>query len=259
MKPSPRRIARVLGEAIEAHRDLFCASYDRCLDVAVKKDWPSWTCSGCPVRGTEQIRPEVSLRPTSVLGIASESRLADSITRAKGEPREQGTGRGIAMQRDILEMLRDGPLTEEELAEDYTPSSVRDALARMLRHGRVERQGDRYRIPAGGAPDVAGGRGRITQTRVYRAIVEGKSVDGIETFSHPKTVAKMLQGLVEAAAIEQTRDGWRITGRRKCRKCAEVKPLDSYAPEAGTWDGRSSRCRNCRNATARRNWKRRKT
>lgn len=36
---------------IEEHRNLFCPSYDDCLDQAVEQAWTSWTCARCPLFG----------------------------------------------------------------------------------------------------------------------------------------------------------------------------------------------------------------
>jgi hypothetical protein len=34
---------------VEADRNLFCGSYDDCLDYAIGSGWSSWTCARCPV------------------------------------------------------------------------------------------------------------------------------------------------------------------------------------------------------------------
>lgn len=39
-------------------RELYCAHYDDCLDVAVKLDWEGWSCSDCPIRGSCNVAPE---------------------------------------------------------------------------------------------------------------------------------------------------------------------------------------------------------
>jgi len=36
-------------EDVDLHRHLDCENYDECLDVAVKKKWPNFTCTECPV------------------------------------------------------------------------------------------------------------------------------------------------------------------------------------------------------------------
>jgi SHS2 domain-containing protein len=38
----------LIAEAqVSSHRDLFCSSYDACLDKAAHEDWTSWTCARC--------------------------------------------------------------------------------------------------------------------------------------------------------------------------------------------------------------------
>ena len=37
----------VNDDEVERKRSLFCASYDRCLDVAIRQKWSSWTCEFC--------------------------------------------------------------------------------------------------------------------------------------------------------------------------------------------------------------------
>ena len=48
------------GQPVEEVRNVFCACYETCLDVAVKKNWRSWTCARCPLLSTEQ-----SQKPTA--------------------------------------------------------------------------------------------------------------------------------------------------------------------------------------------------
>jgi hypothetical protein len=36
---------------VETHRNLFCPSYDGCLDQAVAQGWTSWSCARCPLFG----------------------------------------------------------------------------------------------------------------------------------------------------------------------------------------------------------------
>lgn len=33
---------------VAEQRRLFCATYDSCLDLAVRARWVSWTCARCP-------------------------------------------------------------------------------------------------------------------------------------------------------------------------------------------------------------------
>jgi hypothetical protein len=32
---------------VEYHRNLYCPTYDHCLDRAVRQRWKSWTCVTC--------------------------------------------------------------------------------------------------------------------------------------------------------------------------------------------------------------------
>ena len=32
---------------VSRHRNLDCTEYEWCLDIAVREDWPSWTCRFC--------------------------------------------------------------------------------------------------------------------------------------------------------------------------------------------------------------------
>ena len=45
------------GQAVDEVRNVFCACYETCLDVAVKKNWRSWTCSGCPLLAEQSQKP----------------------------------------------------------------------------------------------------------------------------------------------------------------------------------------------------------
>lgn len=48
------------GQPVEEARNVFCACYESCLDVAVKKNWRSWTCARCPFMASEN-----SQKPTA--------------------------------------------------------------------------------------------------------------------------------------------------------------------------------------------------
>jgi hypothetical protein len=50
---------------VEEHRNLFCPSYDACLDEAVASAWTSWTCARCPlfaVSAQTDMVPQAALR-----------------------------------------------------------------------------------------------------------------------------------------------------------------------------------------------------
>lgn len=46
--PHPTMLpALIEPEVVREHRNLFCPSYDDCLDLVLGQRWPSWTCSRC--------------------------------------------------------------------------------------------------------------------------------------------------------------------------------------------------------------------
>ena len=45
------------GQPQNETRNVFCRSYDSCLDLAVKKNWRSWTCGKCPLLAHESEKP----------------------------------------------------------------------------------------------------------------------------------------------------------------------------------------------------------
>jgi hypothetical protein len=47
--------------SVEAHRNLFCGSYDDCLNEAVKRGWNSFTCERCPNYSLTEASPEHSI------------------------------------------------------------------------------------------------------------------------------------------------------------------------------------------------------
>ena len=49
-KPRPTKLRTALrGDAdITLIRNVHCPHYAGCIDVVVKKDWPSFTCASCP-------------------------------------------------------------------------------------------------------------------------------------------------------------------------------------------------------------------
>jgi len=56
---------------VESHRNLDCTRYDHCLDEAVQRGWPSWSCARCPLLGA---RP-----PGDPVAIAAQDRRGPSI------------------------------------------------------------------------------------------------------------------------------------------------------------------------------------
>ncbi len=45
--PTPLTGPFGLERAVEEHRNLYCAHYDRCLNEAVRAGWPGWSCTHC--------------------------------------------------------------------------------------------------------------------------------------------------------------------------------------------------------------------
>jgi hypothetical protein len=50
--PTELRLAKKppRGKDAAVHRRVYCVHYDGCLDLAVMRDWRSWTCARCLVR-----------------------------------------------------------------------------------------------------------------------------------------------------------------------------------------------------------------
>lgn len=54
-KPTP--CSRALGHhEIDAHRSIWCADYDACLEHAAERLWAAWSCSRCDWRGKDPAR-----------------------------------------------------------------------------------------------------------------------------------------------------------------------------------------------------------
>lgn len=54
-KPVPCN--RSLGHhEVAAHRSLWCADYDSCLEHAAERLWAAWSCSRCPMHGKDPAR-----------------------------------------------------------------------------------------------------------------------------------------------------------------------------------------------------------
>ncbi|HZA52444.1 MAG TPA: hypothetical protein VE549_16985 [Myxococcaceae bacterium] len=56
MKPCPRDLPHTINPevgpmraGVDTHRNIHCHHYDRCLDEAIRRGWPSFTCSKCPL------------------------------------------------------------------------------------------------------------------------------------------------------------------------------------------------------------------
>jgi len=56
MKPHPSDLPHTINPeagpkraGVDTHRNLNCHHYDGCLDEAVRRGWPSFTCVKCPL------------------------------------------------------------------------------------------------------------------------------------------------------------------------------------------------------------------
>lgn len=70
MNPVP---ARAVEELHRVHRNVFCKHYDRCLDLALRRAWKSFSCERCQCFSLLQKEPldweEDGLRCGAVLGV----------------------------------------------------------------------------------------------------------------------------------------------------------------------------------------------
>lgn len=118
--------APLLEDQVERHRDLWCRRYDDCLAEAVKRDWKSWSCASCPIKGTDQEPPELRVGGDSALG-----QLAEDAAISKAPPSVTGPV--------IYERLSETPLSLMRIARGLGPRwLVGGALRRMAMHGIVE-------------------------------------------------------------------------------------------------------------------------
>lgn len=129
--PLPRKIPET---AVDRHRDVWCRHYDDCLDQACQRNWTSWSCQGCPLKGQAQVRPELRTGGDSVLVEAQETALGygtDQWGRI-------GTGDVRPPGPKIWARLSSEPRPIEEIAEGYLQRRVREVLMRFARLGTVE-------------------------------------------------------------------------------------------------------------------------
>lgn len=70
LKPFPCERKASFGPEpdVESHRNIYCGTYDQCLNVAVKNGWGDWTCSRCPLK-------TVAKRPNA--GVFAQNRSRD--------------------------------------------------------------------------------------------------------------------------------------------------------------------------------------
>ncbi len=64
----PTEFRRLLDlQAVEQHRDVFCAGYDDCLDEALDRRWANWSCEACrlfrPLHRAPRVRHEAESEP----------------------------------------------------------------------------------------------------------------------------------------------------------------------------------------------------
>ncbi|MGQ0506477.1 MAG: hypothetical protein ACT4TC_14285 [Myxococcaceae bacterium] len=59
-QPFPTPVTGPFGaeRTVEEHRNLYCSSYDRCLDHAVKEGWLGWSCTKCKAFADRTMDPE---------------------------------------------------------------------------------------------------------------------------------------------------------------------------------------------------------
>lgn len=124
--PHPHPLPRTIPlEAVDLHRDLWCEHYEDCLGEAVARDWASWSCLGCPLRGTCQVKPE--------LRTGGDGALAQAVETATGA---FGIDRVRASMADVFARLSQIPQTESEIAgEDFRLPTVRQSLRRLQARG----------------------------------------------------------------------------------------------------------------------------
>ena len=122
-RPSPRSAVLPI-EAVDAHRDIWCRHYDECLDVAVRRDWRSWSCAFCLLRGQAQVKPELRVREHSIFADVPEAWIPVS--------------RPTATTRVVYRLLSSRPRTLRAIARgQYRESDVLSALRNLAARGLV--------------------------------------------------------------------------------------------------------------------------
>lgn len=122
-RPSPRSAVLPI-EAVDAHRDIWCRHYDGCLDVAVRKDWRSWSCASCPLKGEVQEAPELRIREHSIFADVPEAWAPSA--------------RPTATTRVVYRLLSNRPRTLRAIARrQYRQGEVLDSLRKLAAKGLV--------------------------------------------------------------------------------------------------------------------------
>lgn len=79
--PSPIRAEPPKTDALpDALRVVYCPSYSGCMDLAIKKDWPGFSCEACPLRAKK-------VAPRAEDFIARSMDDAHTLTRSMGRTR----------------------------------------------------------------------------------------------------------------------------------------------------------------------------
>lgn len=72
-KLGPDPLPALIAESqVGSHRDVFCSSYDACLDRAAQEDWTSWTCAHCA-----RFRAPRRALPPDAASASGEGRVAE--------------------------------------------------------------------------------------------------------------------------------------------------------------------------------------
>ncbi len=60
--PNPTRLGGQIDlDEVEGHRRLICEGYDRCLEIAARSGWPSWSCENCRMFAKDTASQKMSL------------------------------------------------------------------------------------------------------------------------------------------------------------------------------------------------------
>ena len=141
--PNPIACPQVRDNPELVDRDLDCAHYDSCLSEAVRRDWESFSCAECPLRGCAQ-RGELAVEAF----ISGGGTNMETLPTKKGIPKKK-RGRPIGLQGGltarILERMRatGGEHTAGALIQHFNATSNRvgSSLTDLINRGMVVRLG----------------------------------------------------------------------------------------------------------------------
>src|SRR5690606_37018220 len=124
-KPSPRPRPRLRSlEAVDRHRDLWCHHYEDCTSEAVRRDWTSWSCAACPLKGQAQEKPELRVREHSIFADVPEAWAF--------------IARPDATTRVVYRLLSNRPRTVRAIARrQYRQGEVLNSLRKLAAKGLV--------------------------------------------------------------------------------------------------------------------------